>query len=122
MSGRGAMTMIAEVQRSPTQPTDGWGREEPPVLAAASTIACRAWSKSRREVRDDGKQAVVEDLRAIVPAAADVQEDDRLTIKDRLGATIFGGPVAVETITRRGQSPSGSAASGHLELMLTRHL
>lgn len=116
---RGAMTMRAVVSRSPTQTDDDWGRPGPPVHAATGdSIPCRAWSKRRVEVRDDGKEIVVEDLRAIVPKAADIQEGDRLVIQDRLGAVLFGGPVAVRSSARKGQSAS---VASHRELMLTRH-
>jgi hypothetical protein len=46
-----------------------------------------------------------------------VAEEDRLTIEDRRGTVVFGGPVAVETVVQRGLY----APTGHLELMLTRH-
>lgn len=119
MSGRGAMTMRAQIERSAPQPPTPWGQPGPPVFAPLRTVPCRAWSKSRREIRDDGKEAIVEDMRAIVPAAADVQTGDRLTVTDRLGSILFDGPVAVQTVTRRGSSAS---SGGHQELMLTRHL
>jgi hypothetical protein len=110
------MTMRAAVERSAAQPDDPWGRPGKPSYAAVGTVACRAWSKSRREVRD-GHQVVIEDMRAIVPVDSGVSEQDRLTIRDRLGAVIFGGPVAVETVVPRGPR----SQTGHLELMLRRH-
>lgn len=119
MSARGAMTMRAAVERGAVDGTDDWNRPNPPDFAPQSTVDCWAWSKVRREVRSDDKVAVIEDLRALVPLNADVLEGDRLTITDRLGVELFGGPVAVDTIIRRGQA--GSAGS-HRELMLTRHV
>jgi hypothetical protein len=112
----GALTMRAVVERSSAQPVDPYGQTGPPVYSVIGTVPCRAWSKSRRELRD-GHQVVIEDLRAIVSAGSDVVEQDRLTINDRRGAVIFGGPVAVETVTPRGPR----SQTGHLELMLRRH-
>jgi hypothetical protein len=112
------MIMRATVERSSPQPDDPWGRPGPPVYAVIEEdVPCRAWSKSRRELRNDGKQVAVEDLRAIFPGTSDVAEEDRLTIEDRRGTVVFGGPVAVETVVQRGLY----APTGHLELMLTRH-
>jgi hypothetical protein len=74
----------------------------------------------RRDVTDEGKSVVIEDLRAIVPHDAIIAEGDRLTtITNRQGVELYAGPIAVETITRRGSSGS---SPGHLELMLTRHV
>lgn len=111
--------MRAQVERSAPQPPNPWGQPGPPVFAPLGTVPCRAWSKTRREIRSDGVEAIVEDMRAIVPADADVQSGDRLTVEDRRGAVLFEGPVAVQTVTRRGSSAS---AGGQQELMLTRHL
>lgn len=116
---RGSMTMRASIQRKADPGTDDWGQDEKATRSPFPAVPCRAWSKSRVEAIDTGKRAVVEDMRAIVPFDADVQRDDRLTIIDRLGATIFGGPVAVLTATRRGATSSNP---GHLELMLERHV
>ncbi len=116
---RGSMTMRATIQRNAETGTDDWGQDKKAQRSPFPTIPCRAWSKSRVEAVDVGKRAVVEDLRAIVPFDADVQRDDRLTIVDRRGATIFDGPVAVLTKTRRGAT---SSSPGHVELMLERHV
>ncbi len=111
--------MRASIERSPTQGDDDWGGPGKPLFAAVSgEIPCRAWSKSRVEHLDTGKTAIVEDMRAIIPHDADIRRNDRLTIKDRLGATLFDGAVAVLTKTRRGTTGSNP---GHVELMLERH-
>lgn len=110
--------MRAQVERSAPQPKNPWGQEGPPQFAPLGEVPCRAWSKTRREVRNDGVEAIVEDMRAVVPAQADVQSGDRLTVENRRGEVLFDGPVAVQTVTRRGASAS---SNGHLELMLTRH-
>lgn len=110
--------MRALVSRMLSRPDDAWGRPAPGEFTPIATVPCRAWSRTRKEVRDDGKQVIVEDIRAQVPSGSDVQTDDQLTITNRLNATLFDGPLAVQTVTRRGSSASNP---GHLELMLTRH-
>ncbi len=113
------MTMRAVVERSEPQELDEWGQDGIPNLAQeAGTVPCRAWSKQRTEVLDSGKTAVVEDMRAIVPSTANIKRHDRLTIQDRRGVLLFGGPVAVLTAARKGKSGS---SPGHLELILERH-
>lgn len=114
---RGAMTMRATVSRSASQPVNSWGQPGPPVYQVIGEVACRAWSKTRRLVLTDGAEVVVEDLRAMVPASADVAERDRLVIEDRLGEVVFDGPVAVDAITSHGQR----GQTRHRELMLKRH-
>ncbi len=118
MSARSTMTMRATVSRDFSTDTDSGGHPIAPTFVEVGVIPCRAWSKMRRDVDDSGKSAVVEDMRARVPADADVEEEDQLTIHDRLGNLLFGGPVAVET-KARGAGPS--SVTSHYELMLTRH-
>ena len=113
------MTMRAVVTRNQTVTNNNWGGPAAPSFDKVATIACRAWTTKRRDVSDDGKAAVIHDMRALVPKGADVQEGDRLEITDRMGNVKFGGPVAVETIDP--VSGPGSSTS-HYELMLTRHL
>ena len=118
MSARSTMTMRATVTRDVTSTSTSWGGEAKPDFVEIGIVPCRAWSKMRRDVDDDGKSAVVEDMRARVPADADVEEKDQLTIHDRLGNLLFGGPVAVETKARRA---GPSSVTSHYELMLIRH-
>lgn len=113
---RGSMIHRAAVERNTEASTDAWGRPAAPVFTALATIACRAWSKMKKQVRDDGKEVLLEDIRAIFPADADIETGDRVTVNDRLGNAVFEGPVAVQTITRRG------ANVRYREAMLTRHL
>ena len=115
------MTMRARIERPPERAGDDWGSPEPPATGGpvTGTVPCLAWTPTeRREIRDVGKEAVLEDLRAIVPHDADVLAGDRLTIEDRLGVVLYGGPMAVRTATRRG---GGGSSPGHLEMSLTRH-
>ena len=118
MSARSTMTMRATVTRNLNTATDSGGHPVAPTFVEVDVVPCRAWSKMRRDVDDSGKSAVVEDMRARVPAGADVEEEDQLVIHDRLGNLLFGGPVAVETKSRRA---GPSSVTSHYELMLTRH-
>ncbi len=118
MSARSTMTMRATVSRDDATAKDSHGQPVPPNFVDVGIVPCRAWSKQRRDVDDSGKSGVIEDLRAVVPGSADIEEEDQLVIRDRRGVTLFGGPVLVEA--RMQQSGSGSAAN-HYELMLKRH-
>lgn len=118
MSARATMTMRATVNRDLSTAENPWGRPGPPSFVEVGVIPCRAYSKMRRDVDDSDKSAVIEDMRAIVPANADVAEEDELVIHDRLGVLQFGGPVLVDTRDRRGGSGS---RPGHYELGLRRH-
>ena len=118
MSARASMTMRAEVTRDTSGKND-WGTKAAQTLVDLGLVPCRAWSTGRRFVTDSGRSGVIEDMRAMVPLSANVEESDRLVIKDRLGVLQFDGPVFVESKIR--VSGSGSRAN-HFELMLTRHL
>lgn len=122
MSARSTMTMRATVTRNVTatenadnwgQPTAGDGFEE------IGVIACQAWSTMRRGKDDAGKDAVIEDMRALVPVDSDVKNGDQLVISDRVNEVQFSGPVFVDAAQRIGGH--GSRPS-HIELMLRRHL
>ncbi len=115
---RASMTMRATVSRDGSTAVNDWNRPGPPVFVEMGVVACRAYSKQRKDVDDDGKSAVVETMMALVPATADVAEDDQLVIHDRLGVLQFDGPVLVEARARRGGY--GSRPS-HYELTLRRH-
>ncbi len=109
------MTHRAVVQRDTSSGLDAWNRPIPPTFTTqAQPIACRAWSKTRKEVRDDGKEVLIEDIRALFPKAADIQTGDRVTINDRLGNLIFDS-LAVLTVSRKG------ANVRHRSVMFERH-
>lgn len=109
------MTHRAVVSRDTSDSTDDWNRPIPPTFTVQpDDIACRAWSKSRKEVRDDGKEVLIEDIRALFPKGADIQTGVRVTINDRLGAPIFDS-LAVQTVSRRG------ANVRHREVVFERH-
>lgn len=119
MSARSKMVMRAAIERMPTGSADQWGSKGPPRFQFVAQVPCYAWSKAKRDIQGDGKEAVIEDLRAMVPLGADVAENDRISsITNRLGAEVFAGPMAVEKIMRRN---AHGARGSHLELMLTRH-
>ena len=119
MSQRSTMTMRATVQRDTQAGDNDWGTPDVPLLVVGAEVPCRVWSGKRTDVDDDGKMAVIEDLRGHFPKDADLEEEDRLTIRDRRGRLLFDGPVYVETIAHG--TGSGSRAS-HRKVQLTRHL
>lgn len=113
MGARSAMTMRALIEEDTAGGPDPYGH---PLASSWSTkltdVACRVYSKTRREVIDGDKTALVEDIRAIFPLTTNVIELNRLlNVKDRLGATLFAGPLSIDTLTRR---------RDHLEAALRR--
>ena len=71
---------------------------------------CYAWATREREIVDGEKVAVVADWRMIVPKGTDITEDDELvSIQDRLGVSIAASDFRIESVIRR---------AGHLELVL----
>ena len=108
------MTHRAVITRNTAVGDDAWGRPLPPVFTTLKTVSCRAWSKTRKEVRDDGKEVVIDDIRALFPKGADIQTGDRVTVNDRLGGLIFDS-LAVQTVSRRG------ANVRHQEVLFERH-
>ena len=108
------MTHRAVITRNTASGNDDWNRPLPPVFTALTTVACRAWSNTRKEVRDDGKEVVIEDIRALFPKNADIKTGDRVTVNDRLGTLIFDS-LAVQTVSRRGDNLR------HREVMFERH-
>lgn len=116
------MTMRATVTRNAAAGANAWGNEEKPDYTGspvAVSVPCFVWSKLRRMLDDSGKQGMMEELRAIVPADANLQESDQLSIANRRGVTLFGGPLYVEAIAaKHGPSPD----KAHLSVSLRRHL
>ncbi len=109
---RTIMTMRADVERDATATTDPYGHPDASSFAALATIPCRVWSERRREVNDDKKFALIEQLRCTMPLDTDVTEDDRIAqVTDRLGVVLFAGPLRIDTIQPR---------SMHIEMNLRR--
>jgi len=110
-----ALTHRAVISRDTSTGTDAWNRPVPSVFTVQpKSVPCRAWSKNRREIRDDGKMMIVEDIRAMFSMSADVQEGDRVTVNDRLGNVIFDS-LAIQSISRHG------ANVRHRQAMMERH-
>lgn len=109
---RSRMTMRAFVERDAAVGDDPYGGAPAPSWQAHATLACYAWSKTRRDVVDGDKSAVVVDLRCVFPPGSDVTEADRVArIEDRQGAQLFAGPFEILTLQPRKQ---------HLEAALER--
>ncbi|MCP4871634.1 MAG: hypothetical protein GY898_23235 [Proteobacteria bacterium] len=111
--------MRATVTRNTGTGTNDWNRPDPALLTEVGVIACRAWSKEKKDVDDSNKTGVIEGVAVLIPVAADVKERDRLEVRDRLGFLQFGGPIYVETL--RPMGGSGSRAN-HRQLFCKRHL
>lgn len=95
------MTMRAVVRRNAATGTDAHGHPVAPSYAAHATIPCRVWSRSRSAIEDGDKAVTVEILRAIFPLDADVREDDQIVnVNNRLGTTLFAGPLDIRTLQR----------------------
>ena len=114
MGARGQMRMRATVERATATPDGGGGK----TLAWSTHLAslpCWAWFDARREgageLTQGDKITVLEDRKMIVPLGTDVTERDRIAaVKDRRGATLFAGPMRIESVGRR---------DDHLELFLS---
>lgn len=95
---RARMTMRAQIERNAEAGTDDYGHPLPadfqPLHAA---LPCFVWSRQGREAVDGDKTALVEDLRAMFPKAADVAERDEIVaVKDRRGNVLFGGRLRID--------------------------
>ncbi len=119
MSARGKMTMRAIVSRNTNPAKNRRGRPAAPTFGEIGIIPCWAWVVQRRDEDDSSKDAVIEDMRAMVTAAADVKKGDQLVITDRLGVVLFEGPALVLSRIPKGGSGSRPAQA---QLMLRRHL
>lgn len=97
--------MRCTVERA-TATTDAGGGQTLTWATYLSGVRCRAWFDARRESAREAVQGskltVLEDRRLIVPAGTDVREGDRIaSVTDRLGATLYAGPMAIESVGRR---------------------
>lgn len=112
MSARSSMIHRAEFQQNTESGTDAYKNPLPPSWGAVTSVACRAYTKVRKEVIDGDKTALIEDLKALFSINASISESDRIAnIKDRQGVILFAGPLDIMTIQRRGN---------HLEASLDR--
>ncbi len=119
MNAISSMTHRATVKRDVSSASNDWeGEEASDFVVVASGVRCRVWSKARKWINDDGKEVIMEDIRALIGRSADIEEGDRLTITNRLHVTLFDGPIVVKSK----QLISGpSSQIDHYELILTRH-
>ncbi len=110
---RSRMTMRAEVERNTAAATDPHGHPVAPVFTALATLPCWVWSKQSREIVDGDKTAVIEDLRALFPKAADIAEGDEIVqVTDRQSVVLFAGRLRIDAAPQRKQR--------HLEAALKR--
>lgn len=107
------MTMRTTIQRLTPTGSDDWGQPTGGAWAVVSAaLPCFVWSTAERETMTDGRVAVFEDLRAIVPEGTDVTERDRLSgVTDRAGVTVLAGLFDIEAVIHR---------KDHLALVLRR--
>ena len=98
---------------------DLWGRQDLPMLSEIGVIPCRVWSGRRTDVDDSNKSATVEDLRGHFQKDADLVEEDRITVHDRLGVLLFGGPIYVDTIA---EGTGAGSRAPHRVVGLRRHV
>ncbi len=104
--------MRAAVERNTASGTDAHGHPVAPAFTALATLPCFVWSRQRREMIDGKVSAIIEDLRAIFPLAADVQARDEIaSIQDRRGAVLIAGRFKIEPVQRK---------HDHLEAALER--
>lgn len=94
----GRLTMRARVERNTASGTDSWGGPVEPVFTVLhNALPCFVYSKSSRELVDGAKTAMIEDLRVMIAADADLAEGDEITaVSDRNGAVIIPGRLKVE--------------------------
>lgn len=92
------LTMRAAVERDEATGTDAFGGPaEPDFVPLHAALPCFAYSKSSRELVDDRKTAMIEDLRIMIARDADLAAGDIITaISDRAGTTIIAGRLKVE--------------------------
>lgn len=113
ISSRVGLIHTATVQRDANAGVVTDGVQASPSWSDHLTgLACRAWTTTGSEVIDRTTSAVVEDMRVIVPASTDVNEQDRISgVVDREGNQVISGTVGIRAVITR---------KDHLELILVR--
>jgi hypothetical protein len=114
VSTRSRMTRRANLERNTTSGDDAWGQPLPPTWTPMPPpVPCWLYTTAKREIVQNQGILVVEDIRAWFPLDADVQHGDRLAmVTDRLGQTLWPGPLEILTVIRR---------PDHVEALLERH-
>lgn len=109
----GRLTMRAHVERAAPAGRDGWGQPVPAAPAAIGVLPCFVWSTSARKIVDGDKTALVEDVRGMFAAGADLRAGDEIAkVTDRLGRIKFAGRLKVDGPVQ--------SREGHAEAALVR--
>lgn len=105
------MTMRALVERNNQANPDGYGHPDAPNwVQHIASLACWLYTQAKQEVIDAEKNAVVEDIRMLVPRGTDITEQDRINgVVDRRGTSIRAGIMSIRAVINR---------RSHLELVL----
>jgi len=97
------MVMRANLRRNKAG-IDTYGQPKEPAVwdYVGKEIPCFVWFKSRREVVDGQKIAIVEDIRGVFRSDADVKAGDQIDIlADRRGRKIVEGILLVDSTSER---------------------
>lgn len=95
---RAAMTMRAAIERDTAAGADAHGLPLAPVFASTGDpVPCFVWSTASRQAVGSGRIALIEDLRAMFPLAADVRAGDEIAeVTDRQGAVLIAGRLRID--------------------------
>lgn len=105
--------MRAQVERNTASGTDAHGHPVAASFSAHATLACFVWSKTGREIVDGEKIASIDDMRAMFPLDADIEEGDEIaSVTDRQGTEIIAGRLRIDAPPQRRHR--------HLEAVLRR--
>ncbi|MBA5777473.1 hypothetical protein H2509_13525 [Stappia sp. F7233] len=109
----GRLTMRAMVERNVAAGSDAWNNPVAPEFQPLAVVKCFVWSRLSQEIVDGDKTAMVEDMRAMFPLAADVDEKDEISaVTDARGNVIIAGRLRIEGPVQRKHT--------HLEAALKR--
>jgi hypothetical protein len=100
MSARSRMTQRALIERGTPGADDGYGNPGPTTWDThIEALPCWLYEATERESVSEETTAVVTALKMMVPASADVTEQDRINgVKNRLGQVIEAGFLHIETV------------------------
>ena len=116
MTARSMMRMRALVEYNATTGWDSFNQPQAPTWTTSGTVAVYVWPKIASEVVNASpgyKNVIVQSWGCLWPRSSGISDEQRFgSIQDRLGRTIYGGPLEIETITVYDRS--------HLTLLLSR--
>ena len=103
MGARSIMVHRATVQKDTATGTDAYGNPKPASWAThIASLACYYYTKTKTEIYDGDKQAVVAMQRLLVPLGTDITEKHRITaIKNRLGTSLISNPMLIRAVVKR---------------------